>query len=259
MLNGFRYYDSWYFLEKEMRKVVKRTLWGVALLLVAVLVIAAIYLVQLFGMSPLKTGKVVDNIYAVKDSFVNLFVVRCESQYVVFDAGNRPDHVRQEFAKLSIEPQKVSHVFLTHSDWDHVKALGIFSNAKIFIAKAEVPMINGETTRFLFQKNRLDLPYQTLDDRQVIQVGHHRIQGILTPGHTPGSMCFLLDDTYLFSGDTLRLQKGRVVHFNRWFNMDTKEQERSLKQLKQITSIKYIFTAHYGYTAAVEKAFTGFK
>ena len=38
----------------------------------------------------------------------------------------------------------------------------------------------------------------------MIEVGRLRLRSIATPGHTPGSMCFLLEDhPLLFSGDTL--------------------------------------------------------
>ncbi len=43
-----------------------------------------------------------------------------------------------------------------------------------------------------------------LEDESVIDVGRLRLHTILTPGHTPGSMCFKLADApVLFSGDTL--------------------------------------------------------
>jgi glyoxylase-like metal-dependent hydrolase (beta-lactamase superfamily II) len=41
-----------------------------------------------------------------------------------------------------------------------------------------------------------------LGDGQVLKVGEMEIQVIHTPGHTPGSVCFLVDG-HLFSGDTL--------------------------------------------------------
>ena len=41
-----------------------------------------------------------------------------------------------------------------------------------------------------------------IDPSSDIQLGAHRIQVLHTPGHTPGSVCFLLDDR-LVTGDTL--------------------------------------------------------
>ena len=43
-----------------------------------------------------------------------------------------------------------------------------------------------------------------LEDESVIQVGRLRLHTVFTPGHTPGSMCFLVEGSpVLFSGDTL--------------------------------------------------------
>ncbi len=43
------------------------------------------------------------------------------------------------------------------------------------------------------------------DDGDVVEVGHVAVQLVHTPGHTPGSQCFLVDGK-LVSGDTLFLQ-----------------------------------------------------
>jgi len=40
-------------------------------------------------------------------------------------------------------------------------------------------------------------------DQQSVSVGPHAFQAIHTPGHTPGSTCFLLASRHLFTGDTL--------------------------------------------------------
>src|SRR6202035_5913600 len=43
-----------------------------------------------------------------------------------------------------------------------------------------------------------------LDDDDVLEVGRLRVRTVHTPGHTPGSMCFAVEDSPLFfSGDTL--------------------------------------------------------
>ena len=50
----------------------------------------------------------------------------------------------------------------------------------------------------------LDSYDEILEDDCVISVGRIKLETILTPGHTPGSMCFKVSDkTILFSGDTL--------------------------------------------------------
>jgi len=42
-----------------------------------------------------------------------------------------------------------------------------------------------------------------ITDGQVMELGDVRIRVMLTPGHTPGSVCLLVDDSALLTGDTL--------------------------------------------------------
>jgi glyoxylase-like metal-dependent hydrolase (beta-lactamase superfamily II)/rhodanese-related sulfurtransferase len=50
-----------------------------------------------------------------------------------------------------------------------------------------------------------DVAYQftELHDGQQVEIGTATIQAIHTPGHTPESMCFKIDDTFMLTGDTL--------------------------------------------------------
>lgn len=50
-----------------------------------------------------------------------------------------------------------------------------------------------------------------VDDGEVLRLGERSLTFLHTPGHTPGSQCFLLDDGRLVAGDTLFVQGcGRV-------------------------------------------------
>jgi glyoxylase-like metal-dependent hydrolase (beta-lactamase superfamily II) len=82
------------------------------------------------------------------------------------------------------------------------------------------------------------------------------VRGILTPGHTPGAMCFLIDEKYLFTGDSMSLLDGKVGLFNEMFNVDSEIQRESLKKLQNLEGVEYIFTAHYGATDDFSDAFS---
>lgn len=43
-----------------------------------------------------------------------------------------------------------------------------------------------------------------LDDGEVFHIGDIKIVCFLVPGHTWGHMVYLIDDRYLFTGDTIR-------------------------------------------------------
>ena len=78
----------------------------------------------------------------------------------------------------------------------------------------------------------------------------------MTPGHTTGSMSYLVNGKYLFTGDCLSLISGKADKFASFINMDNKILETSLHKLKTLSGVDYIFTAHYGYSRNFKEAFS---
>jgi glyoxylase-like metal-dependent hydrolase (beta-lactamase superfamily II) len=237
-----------------MKKIIKRVLIGIGIFIAILILLSVGFLLKFKSetkhMNPVETGRTVDNIFSIKDSFVNMFLIRDSAHYIAIDAGNSLDDIAAEFKKLDINPDQVTAVFLTHTDKDHVAAIKLFKNARVFISRKEEQMINGEKSKFLFFGNHLDAKnYLFIEDGETLMLGNTKIKGILTPGHTSGSMCYLADDKYLFTGDLLRLKEGKIAEFNKFFNMDSKEAKESIGKITNLPGVQYIFTAHYGYTA----------
>ncbi|MBN1383170.1 MAG: MBL fold metallo-hydrolase [Deltaproteobacteria bacterium] len=234
-----------------MKKTTKRT-WMAFLVIALLLLLIGWYPFRMYQetqkMSPLATQEIIKGIYVIKDSFVNCYIIKGNNGYIAVDAGNSRGQVKQEMQKLSIDHQKVLAVFLTHSDSDHVAALDLFTHAKIYFSKDEEQMINGETPRFALFKNKKMARYELLHNGQIKYVSGLQVKGIATPGHTPGSMCYLINDTYLFVGDTMSLKNGKADLFNEFFNMDSETQRHSVKKLAALKKLRYIFTGHYGFT-----------
>ena len=221
------------------------------------------YMLQIYPemkkMSALPTQKQNDNVYAVNDAYVNMFLIKGKTKYISVDAGKDIKTIEKEMKKLTIDKKNVIAVFLTHTDSDHTAATDYFTDATIYLPKAEVQMVNGTTRRMLFFRNKLNRKYTTLEDGQVLTIDGLSVQSILTPGHTPGSTCYLVDGKYLFTGDNMSLQNGRAELFNKFFNMDPATQKISLQKLAQLTGVKSIYTAHYGYSDDFAKAFENWK
>ena len=115
-----------------------------------------------------------EQVFIVRDTFVNFFLIRSDEHYIAIDAGNDAEHIRQELDKLNIEAEKILAVFLTHTDSDHTAALSLFENATIYISKAEQQMIDGRTPRFWFIHNPFDYEAELVEDDQVVP----RLQGV---------------------------------------------------------------------------------
>ena len=213
---------------------------------------------EIAKMSHLETQEIVRGVFAIKTKNANFYIVQNDDNYIAIDAGGgSKDIARAELSKLNIEPDKISAILLTHTDFDHISALSLFNNAVIYISKQEEQVINGSVPRFTFGvRNKLNYNYTTLEDNDELCFGNIRVKPILSPGHTFGSMSFLVDDKYLFVGDNLSLTNGKVGLFNSLFNLSDDTQKESIRNLAQISSTEYIFTAHYGFTNTPKKAFT---
>lgn len=242
-----------------MKRVFKVILWTVGVLVVAIVAILFVFKSKITKetsiMTPIETKQVVDNVHAVYESYSNMYLIEDGGKYIAIDAGNKIEDVKEELKKLEVNPNDVVAVFLTHSDGDHVGSLSLYNNAKVYLSKEEEQLLTGETSRFLFIGNKLDVDsYNLLDDSEELKIGSTTIKAIHTPGHTPGSMSYLVNNKYLFTGDGFSIENCRIAQFNEFFNMDTETAMKSLDKIKGQDSTQYIFTAHYGYCDNYEEA-----
>ena len=121
----------------------------------------------------------------------NVFVLRCREtgESVLIDAANEHEKLLELCTRL-----KVRRVLETHGHFDHIAAVPAMREAgyKVAISSADAPML---------KKVGYDV---FIDDAEVIEVGKLRLHAIHNPGHTPGSISFLIEGApVLFSGDTL--------------------------------------------------------
>jgi hydroxyacylglutathione hydrolase len=121
-------------------------------------------------------------------------------------------------------------------------------------------MLNGEKSRFMFFKNSIGgRSFNTLEDNQIVGALNIEIRGILVSGHTPGSMSYLVNDKYLFTGDAMGLKNGKICGFNEFFNMDTQMALKSMSKLTNLPNVEFIFTAHHGFSNNYKDAVSGWK
>jgi hydroxyacylglutathione hydrolase len=210
-------------------------------------------------MAALPTGLVVEKVYAVNNTFVNMYLIRGDSGYIAIDGGNKPDQVSEELVKLSIKPREIKAIFLTHSDGDHVASIPLFGHAVIYLSKDEEQLVNGTTKRFAAHGNKLESEHRLVAPGEILSVDGLQIQCIAAPGHTPGSKCYLVDGRFLFTGDAMSLKDGKADLFVEAFNMDSAMQEESIRKLAAQVSFEYLFTAHYGYARNSKKLFSDFQ
>jgi glyoxylase-like metal-dependent hydrolase (beta-lactamase superfamily II) len=206
-------------------------------------------------LDPIGTGKVSENLFAVRTETVNFYVYRSGEAILCFDTGYRRWLIREELRQLGIEPDMVTHVFLTHADIDHSQGLRVFKNAELYLSCREERMFKGiRSVRRAIRTPRILRPYRLLADGDTVRIGDVTVRAIETPGHTPGSMAYLLNDAYLFTGDTCKFCNGKA-YVGRHYTMDAQRQEASLRKLAKLQNIRCVLSAHSGYTYDFDTAF----
>jgi len=125
------------------------------------------------------------------ENFVYLIGDKVKRECVMVDPAWEVDRVLEV---ALADDMKVVGGLVTHTHYDHVNGVGELldkTSAKIYVHKNESEFLKGMKSHI-----------QKVDSDYKLEVGDIEITFIHTPGHTPGSQCFLIQNQ-LVSGDTL--------------------------------------------------------
>jgi len=122
----------------------------------------------------------------------NTYLVADElgSHAVLIDAGGPVEPLLEVLERMRFE---LTHVLLTHHHHDHVAELD-----KVLAARPGTPVLIHELERELVPGAT-----GTMSPGETVNSGALAIKPIHTPGHTAGMLSLLINDTDVFTGDTL--------------------------------------------------------
>ncbi|MCL2060484.1 MAG: MBL fold metallo-hydrolase [Oscillospiraceae bacterium] len=209
------------------------------------------------GLQPINTSMIIENLYAIKTGTVNFYVYKRDGTVIALDTGFCIRIIKRELNLMEIYPDIVSAVFLSHTDFDHSGGISVFTNASIYLSQDEEQLIKrtGADTMahsrarkygFVYNK-KIKRPYHLLKNNEEVSIGAIKVRAIETPGHTPGSMSYLIDEAILFVGDAFRVINGMVQPLGEFYNMDQEEHLRSIRKLAKLQGVKLVLTGHRGY------------
>ena len=219
---------------------------------------------------PLNTGWINENVACVREWIANIFFYTKNGTTVMIDAGYNYERLREKMGWLDIDPASIQHILITHQDTDHVGALEtdsgqLFRDATVYIGEIENRYLTGETRRKVFHgfyklpRVKMDNQKVLLKDGQVLRIGDIKIECILVPGHTWGHMVYLIDEKYLFTGDTIWFGADGGYSFISTLAEDNKLAVRSLEKLEKNLRARRgtikIITGHTGWTDDLDFAF----
>lgn len=219
---------------------------------------------------PLNTGRIDERVSAVREWVANVFFYTKNGKTIMIDAGYNYERLAEKMKWLEIEPASIQHILLTHLDTDHVGAVerdsaGLFRNAKLYLGEIENKYLTGEARRrVLFGHYKIpmvktDNEKRLLKDGEVFSIEDIKVEAILVPGHTFGHLVYLIDDAYLFTGDTIWFGPDGGYSFLNSLAEDNELAKSSLVKLEKILKERgitpKIISGHTGWTDDLEFAF----
>lgn len=127
----------------------------------------------------------------------NTYIVRKDdsSKCIVIDPGYEASTILNRLAVLGLQ---VEAILLTHAHFDHVGAvreIAADSDCKVYLHEKELSLPPSMTGGPLYYTDLYPAAGTLTLAGMDIKILH-------TPGHTPGSVCLIVEDA-MFSGDTL--------------------------------------------------------
>ncbi len=219
---------------------------------------------------PLNTGWIDEYVRCVREFVANIFFYTKNGVTIMIDAGYNYDRLKEKMSWIDLDPADIRHILITHQDTDHVGAVetdssGLFRDAALYIGEEENRYLTGEKRRRVIHGlYRLPQVYienskTLLWDGQLFDVEGIKVECFLVPGHTWGHMVYLLDDTYLFTGDTIWFGPDGGRSFINMLAEDNRMAVRSLAALESKLRARrlnpIIITGHTGWTDDFDFAF----
>ena len=150
----------------------------------------------------------------------------------IIDPGYRADVILEKVRSLGLT---VDAILLTYGHFDHVgavKDLAADTDCRVFLCAEDTALPPMFTAGKLYYTD-------TYAEGSILNIAGLYIRVLHTPGHTPGSVCLLVDDT-LFSGDTLFAGScGRTDVGGDWPTI-----QKSLKRLAGIDANLTVLPGH---------------
>ena len=135
----------------------------------------------------------------------NCYIVSNEETLgcVVIDPGAEPDRILK-----AADGKHIAAILLTHGHFDHIGAVSALmqEGTALLIHELDAPMLSDPDLNVsrLLTGRPVTAPEATdlLHEGQELTEAGLDIRVLHTPGHTPGSACYLIDG-HLFTGDTM--------------------------------------------------------
>ena len=135
----------------------------------------------------------------------NCYVIESSGEWAVVDPSIDFAVIAKKYPDIL---DGLKYILLTHAHFDHIYALGTWptQKAEVIVGQGDADMLSDPVKNcylgFLGVRGGYFGKYTSVSDQDKLPLGDTFIEAIETPGHTPGGVCFKIDDA-TFVGDTI--------------------------------------------------------
>ncbi|MBD3342417.1 MAG: MBL fold metallo-hydrolase [Candidatus Lokiarchaeota archaeon] len=164
--------------------------------------------------------KLKDRIYSIQENIskihpaytndpLNLYLLVGNNKALLVDTGCGISPLKPIVDQIIMEKELV--VVNSHAHWDHVLGNNEFN--EVYIHENEAVVVSAPYNLSFFKyarvkhyadRNYIIKPAKSiikLKDGDIFELGGLNVKIIYSPGHSPGSICLLIDNNLLFTGD----------------------------------------------------------
>lgn len=170
------------------------------------------------------------------------------TQTLIIDPGDDADYIAGIISQKRLRPMAI---MATHGHFDHIMAvcdLQTYFSIPFFINQSDQFLVSRlpQTVRYFIGKNiKVGTPAVSgyLYPDMIIKIGNDNFKLLLTPGHTPGSICLYHEtDNVCFVGDTV-FSGGAVGRTDHSYS-DYRILENSVKHILSLPKFTRILPGH---------------
>ena len=165
---------------------------------------------------------------------------------IVVDPGGDAELLIERLLELDLQVERIIH---THAHLDHFLASGKLkeaTGAKLALHRDDLflwDMLEDQCRMFGIPFEKTPPPDQWLEHEEKIELKGVQGKALHTPGHTPGSMCFLFEkQKLLIAGDTLF--QGSIGRTDLWGGDYQKIEESIREKLYTLDEDISVITGH---------------
>lgn len=179
---------------------------------------------------------------ALGDYQTNCYIIYNEDSptCAIIDPGYEPERV---LAAVNGLGKTVEAILLTHGHFDHVggvRAIAEATHCQVYLHEDDLALPPYYTNGVLYYTD-------SYEDGDTLDLAGLQIKVLHTPGHTPGSVCLMVEDT-IFSGDTLFCRScGRTDIGGNWETLLA-----SLRRFKELPDCA-VYPGHGGSTTVFDE------